>query len=51
MPVPFVGLYAQIPVIQGIKRRLIENWRTVMVLLDCIQFLFGALMIGYTITG
>jgi hypothetical protein len=51
MPVPCVGFQAQIGVISGAKRRINEKVRTVMMLKDCIQFRFGALMTGYTITG
>ena len=51
MPVPCVGFRAEIAAISGVKRRINENGRTVMVLINCIQFRFGALMTGYTITG
>lgn len=51
MPVPCVGFQAQIGVISDATRRINEKVRTVMVLKDCIQFRFGALMTGYTITG
>jgi hypothetical protein len=51
MPVPCVGFSAENSGISGVKRRICEKWRTEMVRLDCIQSLFGALMIGYTITG
>jgi len=51
MPVPCVGFSAENAGISGVKRRICEKLRTDMVRLDCIQSLFGALMIGYTITG
>jgi hypothetical protein len=51
MPVPCVGISAGIAAFKRVKRRKFENQRTVMVLSNCIQGCFGALMIGCTITG
>lgn len=51
MPVPRVGFLARNTRFCGAKRRISENGRTFMVLDNCIQCIFGALMIGRTITG
>lgn len=51
MPVPRVGISPENPVFSGVKRRNCENVRTLLVLDNCIQSHFGALMIGCTITG
>jgi hypothetical protein len=51
MPVPCVGFSAGNPAFKGAKRRILNIPRTVMVLSNCMQGSFGALMIGYTITG
>ncbi|MBN3472084.1 hypothetical protein G0D98_27655 [Pseudomonas savastanoi pv. phaseolicola] len=51
MPVPRVGFFASKAGFQGIYTRLPRKVRTVMALQFGASTLFGALMIGYTITG
>ena len=51
MPVPRVGIRASSAGISGLKPRFTENLRTFIALDLLGANLFGALMIGSTITG
>jgi hypothetical protein len=51
MPVPRVGFSASKTGICGAKTAFAENIRTLMALQNVRVILFGALMIGSTITG